>query len=171
MKIIGIDVGLRVTGYAVMEVKGISKLPVLLTSGVYSTTPGLSLSKRLKELYLGMKHLMQKEAPEVAVYETIFYKKNPKTFSLLAQARGVLLLVAEELGIKVEEYTPAEIKQTISGSGRASKYQVHGMVKRLLGVNIPGASDIGDAVACALCYSSRNVGHGTHGWEDEKGAI
>jgi len=149
MKIIGIDVGLRCTGYAIME-NG-----KLITSGVYHTTNFLSLSKRLKELHLGMKSLMQKESPDIAVFETVFYKQNIKTFSLLAQARGVLLLAAEELGIKIAEYSPREIKKAISGSGRASKYQVHKMVERLLGVEIPVPSDIGDAVACALCYSSR----------------
>lgn len=150
MKIIGIDVGLRCTGYAIIEDGK------LITSGVCRTTNKLALSKRLKELYTDMKSLMQKESPEIAVYETVFYKQNLKTFSLLAQAKGVLLLAAEELGIEIEEYTPREIKQAISGSGRASKYQVHKMVERLLGVEIPSPSDIGDAVACALCYSSRN---------------
>ncbi len=150
MKIIGIDVGLRCTGYAIMEDGK------LITSGVCRTTNKFALPKRLKELYTDMKNLMQKESPEIAVYETVFYKQNLKTFSLLAQAKGVLLLAAEELGIEIAEYTPREIKQAISGSGRASKYQVHKMVERLVGVEIPEPSDIGDAVACALCYSSRN---------------
>lgn len=150
MKVIGIDVGLRCTGYAVLEDKK------LISSGVYRTTNRLPLSKRLKELYESVKSLFQAEAPDIAVYETIFYKQNPKTLCTLAQARGVLLLVAEELGIKIKEYTPAEIKQAISGSGRASKYQIHGMVERLLGIKLSPSLDIGDAVACALCYSMRN---------------
>lgn len=150
MKVIGIDVGLRNTGYVVIE-NG-----KLLTSGVYCTTNRQTLPSRLKELYESVKSLIQKETPDVAVYETIFYKHNPKTLCALAQARGVLLLAAEEVGIKIKEYTPAEIKQAISGSGRASKYQIHGMVERLLGVKLSPSLDVGDAAACALCYSLRN---------------
>lgn len=150
MKVIGIDVGLRHTGYAVLEDGK------LLSYGVYSTTNNSSLPERLKELYEAMKLLFQRETPNVAVYETIFYKQNPKTLCTLAQVRGVLLLVAEELGTKIKEYTPAEIKQAITGNGRASKYQIHGMVEQLLGIKLLPSSDISDAVACALCYSLRN---------------
>ena len=150
MKVMGIDVGLRCTGYAIIE-QG-----KLITSGVCRTDNKHTLSKRLKKLYTSMKNLMQEESPEIVVYESVFYKQNLKTFSLLAQAKGVLLLAAEELGIEIKEYTPREIKQAVSGSGRASKYQVHKMVERLLRAEIPASLDIGDAIACALCYSSRN---------------
>ncbi|MCK4352447.1 crossover junction endodeoxyribonuclease RuvC [candidate division WOR-3 bacterium] len=149
MKIIGIDAGLRHTGYAIME-----DTPHInyVRGGTLDTTDKIPLPKRLKKLYQGMKEIMQKESPDVAIYESVFYKQNLKIFSHLAQARGVLLLAAEELGIKIKEYTPAEIKQAITGNGRASKHQVHGMVERLLKTKIPSSSDIGDAIACALCY-------------------
>lgn len=150
MKIIGVDAGLRCTGYAVIEDGK------LIKAGVLQTTNQLPIYKRLKELYKSMKEIMQKEEPEIAVYETTFYKQNPKSLCKLAQARGVLLLAAEELGVSIAEYTPAEIKQSVTGNGRASKYQVHGMVERLLGVKIGSPADIGDAAACALCYSIKN---------------
>lgn len=150
MKVMGIDVGLRNTGYAIIEDGK------LISYGVEKTSAVKHISQRLRVLYLKMKELIEKESPEVAVYETIFYKQNPKSLVSLAQARGVLMLVAEELGVKVKEYTPAEIKSAITGSGRASKYQVHGMVERILGVKIPAPSDIGDAVSCALCYALRD---------------
>ncbi|MDI6840624.1 MAG: crossover junction endodeoxyribonuclease RuvC [bacterium] len=150
MRIIGIDAGLRCTGYAIIEDGK------LIKSGTCSTANNLPIPERLKKLYEEMKLVMQKESPDIAVYETVFYKQNPKTLCTLAQVLGVLLLAAKESGIKVKEYTPAEIKQAITGSGRASKYQIHGMVERLLGEKIPSKQDIGDAVACALCYSLRN---------------
>jgi crossover junction endodeoxyribonuclease RuvC len=150
MKVIGIDVGLSCTGYAVMEDKK------LISSGVYRTSNKLSLPERLKKLYDSTKSLIQKELPEVVVYETIFYRQNPKTLSLLAQARGALLLAAQESGVKIKEYTPREVKKAISGSGRASKYQIHGMVERLLGIKLHPSLHIGDAVACALCYLMKN---------------
>lgn len=155
MKVIGIDVGIRNTGYAVIDDSPRSGLK-LLSCGVEKTGAGEPISVRLRCLYLKMKELIAKESPDVAVYETIFYKHNPRALVSLAQARGVLMLVAEELGVKVKEYSPAEIKRAITGSGRASKYQVHGMVERLLGVKIPAPSDIGDAVSCALCYALRD---------------
>ena len=150
MKIIGIDVGLKTTGYAVIEDGR------FITSGVCSTTNKLPTHKRLKKLYDEMKAVIQKEKPDVAVYETIFYKQNPKSLCELAQARGVLLIAAEENGIKIKEYTPTEIKKAVSGSGRASKYQVHGMVERLLKIKTEPSMDISDAIACTLCYAMKN---------------
>jgi crossover junction endodeoxyribonuclease RuvC len=150
VKIIGVDVGLRNTGYAALE-DG-----TLLGYGVIRTTNDVSLPKRLKKLHHSLKSVIEEELPQVVVYETLFYKHNAKTLCALAQARGVLLLAAEEVGIEIQELTPAEIKQAISGSGRASKYQVHGMVERLLNVKLPPSSDIADAIACALSYSMRN---------------
>ena len=150
MRVLGIDVGLRHTGYAVID--GMT----LVVCGVYSSDDKLSFSLRLKELYDSLKLLIQKEVPEVAVYETVFYGQNARTLSILAHVRGVLLLAAQESEVKIKEYTPTEIKKAVSGNGRASKYQVHGMVERLLGMKLSPSSDIGDAVACALCYVLRN---------------
>jgi len=145
----GIDAGLRYTGYAVIENNK------LITSGICSSTNKLPTHKRLKKLYDEIKAVMQKEKPDIAVYETIFYKQNPKSLCALAQARGVLLMAAEDSGIKIKEYTPTEIKKAVSGSGRASKYQVHGMVERLLKIKTTPSMDISDAIACALCYEMK----------------
>jgi crossover junction endodeoxyribonuclease RuvC len=150
MKVMGIDVGVRYTGYAIIEDGR------LLTSGVYHTIDTVAFPKRIRDLYKAIKLLIKKESPDVAVYESLFYHRNPRTLCMLAQTRGVLLLAAEEMGVCIKEYTPAEIKQAISGNGRASKYQVRGMVERLLGVKLPLQPDIGDAVACALCYHLRD---------------
>lgn len=161
MKVIGIDVGLASTGYAVIEnigtrLSGEACAVSLLNCGVCKSSNKLPLSKRLKELYEDTRAVMVEEKPQIAVYESVFYKQNLKTLSLLAQVRGVLLLAAEELGIKVEEYTPAEIKLAICGNGRASKPQIQKMVEYFTGVKIPPPSDIADACACALCYCLKN---------------
>jgi crossover junction endodeoxyribonuclease RuvC len=152
MKIMGIDVGLEKTGYAI-----ITDGELTLT-GVIKTTRTLSLSERLFQLYERMRKLITKEKPQVAVYESIFYKQNPKSLANLAQARGVLLLAAQEEKVKIEEFTPTEIKKTITGTGRASKYQIHGMVERLVGKKIQNQPHIGDAVACGLCYLMKKEG-------------
>ena len=158
MKVIGVDIGLASTGYAVIEVDKVvsSRQRKVINCGVCESPNNLPLSKRLKKLYDGIREVMVEEKPDIAVYESVFYKQNMKTLSLLAQARGVLLLAAEELNIKVEEYSPAEIKLAICGNGRASKPQVQKMVEYFTGVKIPPPSDIADACACALCYCLKN---------------
>jgi len=158
MRVIGIDVGLASTGYAVIETcseRGRTNNKVI-TCGVCKSSNRFSLSKRLKELYGDIRAVMIEENPQIAVYESVFYKQNLKTLSLLAQARGVLLLAAEELGIKVVEYSPAEIKLAICGNGRASKYQIQKMVEHLIDARLSAPSDVADACACALCYCSKN---------------
>lgn len=150
MRVIGIDTGLKTTGYAIIENNKIVKC------GICATKATLSLSERLKSLHTEMKKIMEEYSPDVAVYETVFYKQNASTLCKLAQARGVLLLAAAERGIKIKEYAPAEIKLAITGNGRASKYQIHSMVEKLIGSRIDDSLDIGDAVACALCYVMRN---------------
>jgi crossover junction endodeoxyribonuclease RuvC len=152
MKILGVDVGLEKTGYAIITD---SQLTLI---GVIKTTKTLTLPERLFQLYERMRKLIIKEKPQIAVYESVFYKQNPKSLAHLAQARGVLLLAAQEERVKIEEFTPTEIKKTITGNGRASKYQVHGMVERLVGKKIQNQSHIGDAVACGLCYLMKKEG-------------
>ncbi|MFA5033422.1 MAG: crossover junction endodeoxyribonuclease RuvC [bacterium] len=149
MRIIGIDTGLRTTGYAIIETNKILKC------GICETTEKMPLAERLKVLYDGMKMVMQEYSPEIAVYETVFYKQNFGTFSKLSHARGVLLLAAADMGIKIKEYSPAEIKMAVTGNGRASKDQIHSMVERLTGMKILPSLDVGDALACALCYRMR----------------
>lgn len=149
MRIIGIDTGLKNTGYAIIEDNKVIKC------GLCATKASIPLPERLKSLHTEMKSILQEYSPDVAVYESVFYKQNANTLCKLAQARGVLLLAAAEMGIKIKEYTPSEIKLAITGNGRASKYQIHNMVERLVGSQIAASLDIGDALACALCYSMR----------------
>lgn len=147
MKVLGIDVGLHKTGYAVVDDKF-----TLLNYGVITTDKNKSLPIRLKELYEEMKKIIDNYIPDVAVCETLFSNKNPKTLSLMAHARGVLLLAAQEKGIMIEEYTPAEIKKRITGKGNAEKPQVRYMVNKLMKKEIPKSEDISDAIACTLYY-------------------
>ncbi|HID93000.1 MAG TPA: crossover junction endodeoxyribonuclease RuvC [bacterium (Candidatus Stahlbacteria)] len=152
MRILGVDTGIRSAGYAVLN-----KRRKIIDYGVLKTSNSSSLEERLMMIYKGLKKVIAKNKPDIAVYERIFYQKNPSTLILMAQARGVLLLAAQELGVKVHEITPAEIKQVITGNGRASKAEVRSKLETILGKKVAGSYHVSDAVACVLCYLLKEV--------------
>ncbi len=157
MKILGIDPGIGITGYGLIETDG-EKIE-LLTSGSIQTDKNLPVSKRLLEIYKDIKELCSKLSPDSAGIEQLFFFKNQKTIIPVAEARGVILTALEEMGIKTGEYTPLTVKQTITGHGRATKEEVREMVKRFVEINKnTKLDDTVDAIAIAICHS-RNIGN------------
>jgi crossover junction endodeoxyribonuclease RuvC len=153
MRILGIDPGIALTGFGIVEKDGVS-----VTAGSYghiSTESGTPVALRLKILYDDMVNVITEYKPDVMVVEELFFNKNVKTAIIAAQARGVIILSGVNNGIDVEEYTPLQVKQAVIGYGRASKSQVQFMVKELLKLKeIPKPDDTADALAIAICHAN-----------------
>ncbi len=152
MKILGIDPGIALTGFGVIEKSGVN-----IKAGSYghiSTESHTPVPDRLKMLYDDMANIIEKYKPDVVAVEEIFFNKNAKTAIIAAQARGVIILAAVNSGVGVAEYTPLQVKQAVIGYGRASKQQVQYMVKELLRLKeIPKPDDTADALAIAICHA------------------
>lgn len=152
MIVLGIDPGTANTGYGV--VKGDGRGPVALVEcGVIRTRARDPLASRLREIYDGVEELIGRHKPDVLSIEDVFYAKNVRTTVVLGHARGVVLLAAEQHGLDIHEFAPAEIKQAVVGRGGATKDQVQFMLTRLLRLkSVPQPSDAADGVAAALAY-------------------
>ncbi len=160
MKILGIDPGMAIVGYGLIETFANSdKPPILLTSGSVQTDKKLDDSKRLLEIFSDLSQLVETYKPDCASVEQLFFFKNQKTVIPVAEARGVILTVLEKYGIPAFSYTPMEVKQVLTGYGRAEKKEVEQMVKISLGVDeLPKLDDTVDAIAIAICHSrSMNI--------------
>ena len=155
MKILGIDPGIGITGYGLIEVDGDDI--ELITCGSIQTDKNKTCSKRLLEIYNDIKELCKRYKPDMASIEQLFFFKNQKTIIPVAQARGVILTALEEMGIEIGEYTPLVVKQVITGHGRATKEEVHQMVTRYVDINKnTKLDDTIDAIAIAICHL-RNI--------------
>ncbi|NMA86113.1 MAG: crossover junction endodeoxyribonuclease RuvC [Tissierellia bacterium] len=153
MIILGIDPGLAIVGYGVIEYKG-NKYNAIDYGCIY-TDSNINLPERLKIIYEELYDLIDKYNPEDIAMEELFFNKNVKTAIKVGQARGVEILAAVNKGKVVYEYTPLQIKQSVVGYGRAEKRQVQEMVKLLLNLKeIPKPDDAADALAVAICHSS-----------------
>jgi len=153
MIILGIDPGLAIVGYGVIEYKG-NKYRVL-DYGAITTDADMYLPERLKVIYDEMSYIIDKYKPEDLAMEELFFNKNVKTAINVGQARGVEILCAKNKGLSIYEYTPLQVKQSVVGYGRAEKRQVQEMVKVLLNLKeIPKPDDVADALAVAICHSS-----------------
>lgn len=152
MKILGIDPGMAIVGYGIVETKN-DKL-ALVTSGSIQTDKSLSDSKRLLEIYNDLAQVVEKYRPDCASVEELFFFKNQKTVIPVAEARGVILTVLETFNIPVYNYTPMVVKQVLTGYGRAEKKEVEQMVKLSLNCEVlPKLDDTVDAIAIAICHS------------------
>ena len=152
MKILGIDPGMAIVGYALIDVNN-DKIE-LLTSGSIQTDKKLSDSKRLVEIYNDLSIIVKKYQPDCASVEQLFFFKNQKTIIPVAEARGVILTVLEKFNIPTYSYTPMEVKQVLTGYGRADKKEVEQMVKLTLNnQQLPKLDDTVDAIAIAICHS------------------
>ena len=152
MKILGIDPGMAIVGYAIVEIKG--DKPVLLGSGSIQTDKNNSDSKRLLEIFNDLSVIVEKYKPDCASVENLFFFKNQKTVIPVAEARGVILTVLEKYNIPTYSYTPMEVKQVLTGYGRAEKKEVEQMVKIALDTDtLPKLDDTVDAIAIAICHS------------------
>ena len=152
MKILGIDPGMAIVGYGLIEVEGDNIQ--LLASGSIQTDKKLPDSKRLLEVYNDLSTIVQKYQPDCASVEELFFFKNQKTVIPVAEARGVILTVLEKFGIPTFGYTPMVVKQVLTGYGRADKKEVEQMVRiALKSENLPKLDDTVDAIAIAICHS------------------
>ncbi|MCK4283394.1 MAG: crossover junction endodeoxyribonuclease RuvC [Candidatus Brocadiae bacterium] len=153
MKVLGIDPGTRVCGYGVIECSGGE--PHMLDYGVLQSRDA-SVSARLKTIYDGLVEVIERLGPDVAAVETAFFGKNVRSALRIGEGRGVALLAAASRGLTVAEYSPAEVKKAVVGTGRAGKWQVQQMVRVLLHIaaeELP--EDAADALAIAICHSHR----------------
>ena len=154
VRVLGIDCGSERTGYGVIETDGLDHR--MVAAGVIRTSPKWPFEKRLLEIAKGLRRLLQEFSPEAAAVEEVFYSANVKTALKLAHVRGVALLAIAEAGVNFAEYSPLEIKMSVVGYGRAEKCQVQAMVRSLLRLPEPIASeDASDALAVAICHATR----------------
>ncbi len=151
MRLIGIDPGLRKTGWGVISVSG-NRLSHV-ADGIVESDHNLTLAQRLKQIYGGLHDVMRKYNPDEAAVEETFVNMNPTSTLKLGQARGIALLVPAEFGLPVGEYPPNLVKKTVVGSGHAEKQQIQMMVRMLLPGCIIATSDAADALAVAICHA------------------
>ncbi|NLN65985.1 MAG: crossover junction endodeoxyribonuclease RuvC [Clostridiaceae bacterium] len=152
MIIMGVDPGFAIMGYGIIDYCG-NHFEVL-DYGAVTTTADLPLARRLLLLEEGLTGLLQQYRPEVVAVEDLFFNNNAKTALKVGQGRGVALLCAARFNIPIFEYTPLQVKQGVTGYGRADKKQVQQMVKVLLSLSIiPKPDDAADALAVAICHA------------------
>lgn len=154
MRILGIDPGYGIVGYGIIDSEFKT---TVIDYGVISTPKELSLPDRLEVIYSSLQSLINSYKPDVVAVEELFYFKNQTTVIPVAEARGVILLSCKKTGVPIFEYTPLQIKQALTGIGRAEKSQVQFMVKSILGLEkVPKPDDAADALAVAICHSQIN---------------
>ena len=152
MRILGIDPGSAIVGYGIVDTNGY-KFGVV-GYGAITTPAKTPFPKRLKAIYDDMITIIEKYKPDELAIERLYFNTNTTTAIDVAQARGVIILAAERCGVKINEYTPLQVKQAVTGYGRAEKRQVMEMVKSLLSLKaVPKPDDTADAVAIALCHA------------------
>lgn len=160
MRVLGIDPGLATVGYGVIDFIGNREIK-LVDFGIIDTKPNVPFPRRLKQIYDGIARLIDIFAPEAVAFEELFFNKNVKTAIDVAQARGAALVSAYNKTSELYEYTPLQIKQAITGYGRAEKIQIQMMVKTLCGLKeVPKPDDAADAVAVAICHAHSTAAGG-----------
>jgi crossover junction endodeoxyribonuclease RuvC len=156
VKILGIDPGTAIVGFGIIESDGHKH--VLIDAGVIKTPAHQDLELRLKTIYLSLDKIIKKQQPAVMVIEKLFFARNVTTAMSVSHARGVIMLAATLNQVAVYEYTPLQIKQSLTGYGRADKAQIQEMVKIFLGLKEPiKQDDCADALAAALTHASSSL--------------
>ncbi len=152
MIILGIDPGLAIVGYGVIEYKNMKFRT--LAYGAITTPAHTPVEKRLHKIHSELDAIIKKHKPDEIAVEELFFNTNITTGITVAEARGVILLTAVENGLEINEYTPLQVKQSVVGYGKAEKNQVILMVKTLLGLDRPPKlDDTCDALAIAICHA------------------
>ena len=151
MRILGVDPGLRRTGFGVIDLIG-TRL-TYVASGTIVVPTDITLPLRLKVILDNLRQVVEDTKPDVAALEIVFMNTNPATTLLLGQARGAALCALADKDLAVFEYSALQIKKSVVGAGRAAKEQVQMMVQRLLSLDGVPASDSADALACAICHA------------------
>jgi crossover junction endodeoxyribonuclease RuvC len=153
MRIIGIDPGTGILGFGVIET-GRAGHPLLVDAGVIRTPVKEDDAVRLLTIYDELTDIIAATKPELMAVEKLFFARNVTTAMTVAQARGVVLLCGQQSGLPIHEYTPMQIKQAVTGYGRADKKQVQEMVRVVLQLEqVPKPDDCADALACAITLS------------------
>ena len=152
MRILGIDPGYGITGFAIVDSD--RNRQALVRCGVITTPAGMDFSARLEIIYEDMRQLLDAAKPDAVAIEELFFGQNVTTGIGVAQSRGVILLAIRQAGLPVHSYKPMQVKQAVVGYGNATKHQVMDMTKRLLHLEaLPKPDDAADAIAIALCHA------------------
>jgi len=152
MRILGIDPGVAIVGFGVIDVDGGQQR--MVQYGAINTEAGLPLATRLVQISRDLEQLIELFQPDEIAIEELFFSKNITTGIAVAHARGVILCTAEKLQVPIYEYTPMQVKQAVVGYGLAEKKQVMDMVRRLLKLkSVPRPDDAADALAIAICHA------------------
>ena len=161
-RILGIDPGLNICGYGVIESRGLQQIQ-LIEAGIIRTKAKTSLSSRLAEIHLGLQEILTAHQPNLLAIEQLFsHYERPRTAILMGHARGVICLSAELAGIPIEDYEPTRVKKLLTGNGRAPKSQMQRAVQLQLNLpSPPDPPDVADALAIALCglHNQRRLSH------------
>jgi len=170
VRILGVDPGLRVTGFGIIEKTG-SKLHYV-TSGCVRSGTG-ELAARLKTILEGLAEVIAANQPQQVAIEKVFVNVNPQSTLALGQARGTAICAAVLAGLPVSEYTALQVKQSVVGKGHAAKDQVQHMVRRLLALPGDPSPDAADALACAICHAHGGQlgGFSTRGLRMKRGRL
>jgi crossover junction endodeoxyribonuclease RuvC len=157
LRVLGIDPGTATLGWAIIEEKDGNISP--LAFGHISTEKDRSEEDRLCEISCDIRSIIEKYQPQEAAVEQLFFFKNKKTIISIGQSRGAILLTLEQKGVRIGSYTPLQVKQSVTGYGKAEKKQVQLMVKSILKLKaIPKPDDVADAIAVAICHiNSRKI--------------
>jgi len=157
MKILGIDPGLHICGYACLQ-SGSDK-EYLVEAGVFKTTESAAIEKRLNQIADDLDSLLQRLKPDVVAVEQLYsHYEHPRTAILMGHARGVILQKCSRAGLEVKSFSATRIKKSVTGNGRASKQQVQKSVQTILHLSaMPQPPDVADAIAAALCCANSMV--------------
>jgi crossover junction endodeoxyribonuclease RuvC len=152
---LGIDPGLNVTGYAILDFGGAE--PVIVEAGALRTNPRLDMSGRIAQLYADLAEILGEMRPDLAAIEQLYaHYKHPRTAILMGHARGIVLLACQQAGVGVRSISATAVKKGITGNGHASKQQVQRAVQSILKLKeLPRPPDVADALAIALCAGRR----------------
>ena len=152
MVVLGIDPGYAIVGWGVIDFNGTTYRPKAF--GAITTDAHTGFNLRLEKIYDEMITILKNAKPDALAIEKLFFTTNVTTAILVAQARGVILLAAQQCGVKVYEYTPLQVKVAVTGYGKAKKPQVMEMTRRLLNLaEVPKPDDTADALAIAICHA------------------
>lgn len=152
MRIIGIDPGYAIVGFGILEYNN-ARFSVI-DYGAVTTPSDMDFNTRLMEIYNDIVYILDKFKPDYLAIERLYFTSNQKTAIDVAQARGIILLAARQRNIDIFEYTPLQVKQSVTGYGKAIKKQVQEMTTRILKLSeIPKPDDTADALAIAICHA------------------
>ncbi|MBN2418313.1 MAG: crossover junction endodeoxyribonuclease RuvC [Deltaproteobacteria bacterium] len=150
MIVLGVDPGSRITGYGLLQKK--NNIITCISSGTIESTGDIPFYDRIFKIFTGMVDIMEQYRPDEMAIEDVFFAKNVQSSLKLGHARGAALIAAVKYSVRIYEYTPLEIKQSVVGYGRATKDQIRAMVQMILNLPLKLGPDTSDAIAAAICH-------------------